>query len=369
MHTTRRWARGVIAFIAVALAGCDGAGGEPLDAGLTPLDAAAPLDAATPIGATFLAATLEGEGPWGRWGYQVAALDAQSAIVLGGTDASAFGGTVFEDAWRVRVSEDGSVSATRIDASGPAPRYCGCMAWDPTRARLVVYGGRDLSAPTRAPETWELDVEGARWRLVEGATEPPGTVGCAMAYLPSTEQVYLFGGGGTGGFDDSTFRYDAAAGAWVELDAPGPLARYDGYLFPSRDGAALLLFGGSYGARGAAFYADLWRFDPIAETWSELALPDGPRGRRTPWIVHDPARDGLYIGFGFDGEMEAIGDLWHLDLDARAWRSIEIAADGPVARGFALALPGGAGALGLVLGGNGGTRALVDGWRLVRAAP
>jgi hypothetical protein len=282
------------------------------------------------------------------------------AVVLGGTDAGGFGGTVFDSAWIVTIAE-GEASATEITASGPAPRYCGCAAYDPARDVVVVFGGRDLSGPTLAPETWELDVSASAWMRVEPTTQPPGTIGCAMAWAPGAQAIYLCG---TAGFSADTFRYEA--GAWTLLDATGPLARYDATMLAAADGESLLMFGGSYGAVGAAFYADLWRFDPSSESWTEAALPDGPGGRRIPWIVRDPDREGLYVGFGYDGDMQPLGDLWYLDLAAPAWTPIPIAGDGPAYRGFAPALPGGSAALGTVIGGYGASTPTADAWQLVR---
>ncbi|MCZ7685841.1 MAG: kelch repeat-containing protein [Sandaracinaceae bacterium] len=165
-----------------------------------------------------------------------------------------------------------------------------------------------------------------------------------MAWAPGAEALYLFGGGGTAGFSADTYRY--GAGAWTRLEASGPLARYDAVMLPSSSEDALLLFGGSYGATGAAFYADLWRFDVASESWSEVALPEGPGGRRIAWVVRDPDRGGLYVGFGYDGDMQPLGDLWYADLDALAWAEIALPDDRPASRGFAPALPGGEAALG-----------------------
>ncbi|HJL14081.1 MAG TPA: kelch repeat-containing protein [Sandaracinaceae bacterium LLY-WYZ-13_1] len=335
------------------------------------LDDAGPPDAGPtvdPTAARFEALETDGEGPWGLWGYQVAVLDGTRAVVIGGTDAGPFGGTTYDAAWLVEVGE-AALSATPLDATGPAPRYCGCAAYDPLRERVVVHGGRDLETPAFAPETWELDLASETWTEVASATQAAGTLGCAMAWSPGAEAVFMFGGGNRSGYRAETHRYDPDAGEWRLVDAEGPLARYDGTLIASHDGETLLLFGGSYGAMGSAFYADLWRFDPAAETWTEIPLPEGPVGRRIPWMVRDPERLGLYVGFGYDGAMQPLGDLWYLDLedpDTPAWTDLPQPLDGPSYRGFARALPGGPDALGVVFGGYSTSRPVTDAWRLTR---
>lgn len=333
-------------------------------------DASSTADASTdagpsldPTAVQLTAVTTSAEGPWGVWGYMAVTVAPDRAVVLGGTDAGTFSGTVFDRAWIVTVG-DGELSATEVAATGPAPRYCGCAGYDPVRDVVVVFGGRDLTGPTLAPETWELDLAASEWTRIDAATQPPGTIGCAMAWAPSVEALYLFGGGGTAGFSADTYRY--GTGAWTRLEASGPLARYDAVMLPSSSADALLLFGGSYGAMGAAFYADLWRFDVASESWSEIALPEGPGGRRTAWVVRDPDREGLYVGFGYDGDMQPLGDLWYADLDALAWTELALPDDRPAYRGFAPALPGGEAALGTLAGGYGASAPTRDAWQLVR---
>lgn len=358
-----RW---TTALCLLMLVGCDSSAlesdaGETTDAGMETPDAGPPID---PTTAAFEPLAMDGEGPWGRWGTLVARLDDSRSVIIGGTDAGD-GATVFADAWLVTTGETG-LSATLVDATGPGPRYCGCAAYDPSRDRVIVYGGRDLDVPAFDPETWELDLAAGTWTPVPTATQHATTLGCMMAWAPDAEAMFLFGGASFTGASADLHRYDPSAGAWVAVDASGPVPRYDGALFPSAEGDALYLFGGSYGAMGAAFYADLWRFDPSTGAWQEIVLPDGPVGRRTPWIVQDPAHAGLYVGFGYDGTMSPLGDLFYLDLDARAWTEVTIPFEGPGPRGFALAMPGGSGALAALVGGYGTRRPVADAWRLVR---
>lgn len=361
----RVWLAAVLTAAWMGTTACDGDGevdaGPGEDAGAA-FDAGPPVD---PTTAEFEEVEMRGDGPWGRWGYMVAAIAPDEAVIVGGTDAGE-GNTVFEDAWRVRVL-DGALEATSIATSGPGPRYCGCMAYDAGRDRLIVYGGRTIETPALPPGTWELDLASGTWTEVATANQLTGTLGCAMAHHTATGNTYMFGGAELGAAVDQTWRYDPTAGTWIEIDASGPVARYDGAFFETHDGEALYLFGGSYGAMGSAFYADLWRFDPMSETWTEIALPAGPEGRRTPWVVRDPARHGIYVGFGYDGQMRPMGDFHYADLDALTWTEIEVPFDtGPVGRGFAFALPGGDGSLGVLLGGYGISRPVNSAYRLVR---
>ncbi|MGE0788534.1 MAG: kelch repeat-containing protein [Sandaracinaceae bacterium] len=340
------------------------AGGAGADAGV---DAGPPVD---PSSAHFVISTQSGDGPWARWGFVVARIDDSTAILLGGTDANSSGvGQTFQDTWRVSVDADGTLTATPVAGAEAGSRYCACAAYDSARNVVVVFGGRTLDVSALPPNTWELDLGTETWTEITGATQPPGSLGCAMAYDEGTGRTYMFGGAAMTGAYGSTWRYEPTMGEWVEVVGAGPLARYDGVLFPSpADDGTLMLFGGSYGATGAAFYGDVWRFDPQDETWSEIVMANEPPGRRTAWLVRDPDRNGFYAGFGTDGRMEALGDFFYADLETMSWSSIEIPFDdGPANRGFSPALPGGPSSLGTLNAGSGATGgALQDAWRLVR---
>ncbi|MGE0788535.1 MAG: kelch repeat-containing protein [Sandaracinaceae bacterium] len=351
-------------------AACDG-GGADADGGPDRSDAGPGIDAGPavdPGSAHFVSATPSGDGPWSRWGFVVARIDDSTAIVVGGTDADQFTGQTFADTWRVEVAPDGTLTATPVAGTEAGPRYCACAAFDSARNVVVVSGGRTLDTNPLPSNTWELDLANDTWTEITGATQPPGPLGCTMAYSPEADRMYLFGGAGSLAAYASTWRYEPTPGRWVEVPGEGPLARYDATMFPSTNGdGTLLLFGGSYGAMGAAFYGDLWRFDPEDETWTEIVMANEPPGRRTTWLVRDPLRNGFYAGFGYDGRLQPMGDLHYADLETMSWTDIEIPFDdAPSSRGFAQALPGGDGALGTVIGGYTATQPVGDAWRLVR---
>lgn len=366
-----------LAILLAAACGDDGPGGPVVEAtedggGTTTEDAAAPDSGATPPAdpraVRFAAIDSPAEGPLQVWGYAVARIDDARAVVFGGTNASGAAGTTLDGTWLFDAATTPPVM-TRIDASGPAPRYCGCAAWDPVRERVVMMGGRDLTAPLGVPpETWELDLETARWTRIDVDT-PGSVIGCALAYASEPGAMYLFGGAGAGGPSARTYRWDPSAPAWIELAAEGPSARYDAIFTALPGGRRLLVHAGSYGAMGAAFFSDVWIFDAVDESYREIAAEGAaPEGRRTPWLVVDvvdgEAR-GFWAAMGYDGRMLPLGDAWYFDFEARTWTPLPLEPL-PEARGFAPALPGGPSALGTMLGGFGASTAMRDVWQLVR---
>ena len=358
------------------IVGCgDDGRANDADAGVAP-DAARTIDAASTVDAgpydpatvTWSMVEPPGDGPLRVWGFLVADLGDGRAVVFGGTTASAVGGVTLDGTWLYDMRGETPV-VRAIEASGPAGRYCGCAAYDPERDVVVMTGGRDVVLPLSIPpETWELSLATESWTQIDVPETPGGVVGCSLAYAREPAAMHLFGGGGEMGYSDVTYRYDPAAPAWVPLDATGPTARYDAIFVPMHDGHRLLLFAGSFGAMGAAFYSDVWIFDAREESWSELAIEgEPPPGRRTPWTAWAPGGRGLYVANGYDGAMQPIGDFHYLDLEERRW--VALPSEGaPSARGFSQGLPGPDGTLGAMLGGYDGDAPVPELW-LLRAAP
>lgn len=346
----------MVCFLAMLL-GCS-AESAPADAGIGADAGADGGPRFDPRAVRWEAMELGEPSPEPSWGAMAADLGDGTAVLIGGTNAGSLGGRVYDSAFRVDA-RGATVIATEIVPAGPsapAPRYCGCATWDATRARVIVVGGRDLSGPFLAGETWALDPESGAWTmLADAAATPPGVIGCAMAHSASRGATYLFGGGGSAGFTDTTWRLDPASDAWTEVTIAGaiPSARYDAVMLPIDGGARLVLFAGSYGAMGGAFFSDVWLFDAATESWAEQRTEGvEPRGRRFPWSRLDPTGGGFYAGMGYDGAMEPVDDLWHFELATRTWTAIELDVD-PGARGFAPGIPAGDGAIGALLDGLG----------------
>ncbi len=360
--------RAVLPAMAALCFACDGGSDAPADAAPSSdatedaIEDAAPPD---PIAVAFEPLDVA-DAPL-AWGMVIAWLDDTRAVVFGGTDATDTDGTTLDRTWLFDASTS-QPTWTAIDASGPGPRYCACAAYDSTRDRVVMMGGRTLDAPLSiAPETWELDVSARTWTKVDVET-PSSVIGCAMAYAREPGALFLFGGAGRSGTSDRTYRFDPDAPAWVEIAGDAPSQRYDPAFVAMPDGHSLLLFAGALSAMGAGFFSDVWMFDAADESWREVS-PDGmgPPGRRTPWLVLDADR-GFWLAFGFDGEMKPMGDAWYFDLASATFSEWSLEG-GPTARGFSPALPGGADSLGFAIGGYDGVGPAPDAWRLVRTAP
>lgn len=290
--------------------------------------------------------------PAERWGQLVAPIDADSTYIFGGVGQAG----VVGDLWRIDVASDGAVTATAITTTdAPSPRYSGCMAHDPVRNTLLVFGGRDFSGFHN--ETWRLDLGSGTWEQLSvfGPTTP---IGCAMTWSQAAGAFFLFGGGSQNGTADATWRFDPVPGTWTRVmlaeDSDTPSRRYDAVLRPlDASGSTLLLHAGA--ASGTlGFLSDVWHFDVATSTWTEVdtsASLAQPPGRRTPWTALVGGGRYLISGFGVAGLAvgDALGDLWRLDLSTGVWEQLDTPE--PTARAFTLSLPAGDAGAGVLLGG------------------
>ncbi|MBI2896510.1 MAG: hypothetical protein HYY06_23330 [Deltaproteobacteria bacterium] len=315
--------------------------------------------------------SAEAASTLGRWGFMTADRGDGTAIVFGGTRIDGFAdGDSFGDTWFIDARAEAPVFSRLQTTGNPDPRYCGCMSYDPARDLVILVGGRDVGM--LMPETWLLDLATNTWTLVDpmSTTTPPGVVACAMSYSADRDATYLFGGmGGEDGTDayDRTWRFDADARTWTELETVGPSARFSSILTQIGTSGPLLMFGGAPTTFGVEYLADIWRFDALTETWSPLVV-DGPapRGRREAWLAVEPAGGGFIIGMGVAGVQttDALSDLWRFDFATRRWTDIT-PSESPVGRGYSLYLPGGPGRIGLLLGGFDNLEPVADLHRLV----
>jgi hypothetical protein len=181
--------------------------------------------------------------------------------------------------------------------------------------------------------------------------------------------IYLFGGGygdGMGTFSDETFRYDPDAPAWVPIEGDGPGARYDGVIAPLTPEGPIVLYAGSLGPEGAAFFNDIWLFDPATETWSEeIVMGDPGPARRASWLPYAD-ENGFVVGFGNQGlDVDQVsGDLAYYDFATHTWTDIT-PPSGPGPRSFTQPLSGGPDAVAYMLGGYDNVGPVLEVWRLV----
>ena len=184
-------------------------------------------------------------------------------------------------------------------------QLCG-LASDPSRGRIVLFGGQGSSLPLG--DTWEWNGRG--WQRFVSAAGPAPRVAPALAYDGAAREVLLFGGAGAQFFGD-TWHFDGTR--WLEVASTGPSPRYGAALAADTTHARILLFGGS---NGSQYFADTWQWDGVA--WSELTPATSPGARVHAQLAYDAARDRvvLFGGLAPDGTTE-LADTW--EWDGASW--------------------------------------------------
>lgn len=204
----------------------------------------------------------------------------------------------------------------------PAPRSPSPLVLGGAALTLLLVGGLiallllrspagNLPAPSVAPAA-EPPANSERWR--ELAPLPAPRAGFALASASSNGKSYLYviGGDGPDGVDNSVLRYDVASDRWVGFSAkPTPVADVQAAVVSNR----MYVPGGR---RADGTISDqLEAYDPQRDEWVTLAPLPGPRSRYALAAVEGK----LYLFGGWDGT--AFSDqVWQYNPDTDSWAEL-----------------------------------------------
>ncbi len=195
------------------------------------------------------------------------------------------------------------------NAPTPTPRVEFAMAYDSTRQRVVLFGGRDSGGGARFADTWEWT--GTAWQPQLTLSHPAGRSSAMMAYDSVRGRTVLAGGWGVSQFMGDTWEYDS--GQWVPAasaaNSPGSRIGYSMAYDPNRQ--RTVLFGGRTLASGTLLN-DTWEWSGSAWQLRSVATP--PAARWEHAMCFDPIGGGVLL---FGGNASSIGSTL-LD-DAHLW--------------------------------------------------
>ena len=311
-----------------------------------------------------------GAAPEARWGHSMA-FDPVSgrAILFGGQAAdiqiaAGSAGHLLGDTW---AYDPDSGRWSPIPASGPPPRSGGALVYDEAAKRLILFGGEGAEGPL--DDTWAYDPATDQWtQLFPSGTIPESRSGHAMAYLPSTGTIVLFGGtqGPAGRELDDTWIYDFAAHTWT-APAPNlpPVARYGASLWPDPASGGAVLFGGA-GDKPVEYHA--WAYDPAANTWSKVRPVSGSISRTFVAVAYDPTRPAVFFVGGHDGSSAPRIGTRVGTPDGASWADVSTSVQPPALTGAALVYDP-AGKRLILFGGDTGSGLSAATWVLAAATP
>lgn len=218
--------------------------------------------------------------------------------------------------------------------TGPAARAWAGQAWDPTRSRVVMFGGANGPA---LQDTWAFDPASRTWSsLVANCRRfvcPPARWGHGMVWSTRAGQSIVFGGatGTITGYLDDLWTFD---GSWHRIVPrnTGPSARRAFGMAEAPANGLVLIYGG-LGPNDVPL-SDTWLLDPGTWTWTRISpatIPDGSYGVALSWV----GSIGMLVMIGGkDVAGRATTSTFAFDMTARTWVAVTATGVQPSARGF-----------------------------------
>lgn len=307
-------------------------------------------------GATWIRDTSP-TAPSPRQGFAMAS-DGRRIVLFGGLETVQDNSSPMNDTWVLVDTQ----WVRRSPRSAPSRRFNAAMAYDPSRDKLVLFGGH--VSPVDVSETWEWD--GAEWTQRFPLHVPRARSFPAMAFDPAAGRVLMFGGATVVDHVrvdlDDTWAWDgddwilqtttrtpaAGAGHAIAHDAArGTIVVFDGDPFPTPDHV------------GAT-----WEWD--GADWRSRTPAIAPRQHEGVAMAYDAARDRTVM---FGGTWSASGGSVVSEWDGSDWRDVAPVSGLPGARSqSAMVYDAERGAVVLFGGGTGAdlnhapSRALNDTW-------
>ena len=220
--------------------------------------------------------------------------------------------------------------------SGPSPRFDGTIAYDPSANEIYLFGGEDTVARN---DLWAFSVESNQWRqLSPVGPKPDARFGHTLNFDPLRRRLIVFGGEAAGFFSD-VWAYDIAANTWTRLadNGAGPSRRY-GHSAILDSGRNRLVISHGFTDRGR--FDDTFAFDLASNRWSDITPSSGrPVRRCLHHAVFDSAGDQMFLyggcasGFG----PCPLGDLWSLDFRTGQWREVRPSVTPPARQHYGIA--------------------------------
>ncbi|HEV8456281.1 MAG TPA: kelch repeat-containing protein [Gemmatimonadales bacterium] len=251
-------------------------------------------------------------------------------VLYGGIGGN--GDSTLTDVWSLALA---SPAWTEITPTGgpPSPRDFPTTVYDLQRRQMVIYAGRDTAQRTLGDVAWGLNLEGLpQWTLLTDG--PLGRYQSAGIYDPTRNRMLIYGGfDGTNWLGDTwslTLDFDPR---WSQLtfsgSTPGPRTGHSAIYDLGRD--RLVLFGGNFAMTG---YNDVWTLSLGATpAWTQI-IPSGtpPSPRSTHSAFYDRRRDRMIVYGGNTGSQ--VGETWALDLSANVWTELDDGTLGPSPSAF-----------------------------------
>src|SRR5262245_38113277 len=243
-------------------------------------------------------------------------------IVFGGKSTNAY----FNDLWALDLTGTGAWSPLAADGTPPAPMETRGI-YDPLRDRVIFFGGYRPSSPIN--ELWQLTLSGTpTWSmLAANNAPPPARVAHTMIYDPMGDRVIVFGGKGNVAYLNDVWQLSlGGTPTWTHLLPSGtpPDGRYGHNAIFDSQRLRMIVFGGFNDGTGFMFN-DVWALDLMSLTWSQLSidgtLPLGamPYERDFSAMAYDAEHQRIALYGGNVGRPNANGTIIRAEPSGDLW--------------------------------------------------
>ena len=197
-------------------------------------------------------------GPSRRYGHSAIYDVARDRMVIshGFTDAGRF-----DDTWAFDFKTNAWTNLSPAQ-NRPLRRCLHHAAYDAANGQMYLYGGCSSGfGPCPQADLWSFDLARNTWTELTPKPSPAGRQHYGMAFDATRAMLVVFGGTGNGALND-TWEYDPKLRSWrpAELAGPPPSARNRHEAAFATDSGAVLFFGGS---AAAGLSNDLWSLSPV----------------------------------------------------------------------------------------------------------
>jgi Galactose oxidase, central domain/FlgD Ig-like domain len=252
-----------------------------------------------------------------------AAFDARRGrlIVIGGWNDE-----MLDDLWALQLGDTPTWIHLDVPGPRPTPRFNATAIYDPTGDRVILFGGEAEDPFQLFNDVWALELGGTPvWRELEPAgTKPAPRTQTSAIYDPTRHRMIVFGGQAGQRQNDVWALELEGAGEWLQLATSGtpPSDRYGHTAVCDITRKRMIVFGGN-GTRGLV--GDVWSLGlGSAPEWTQLA-PSGspPPPSFSHAAIYDPGQQRMLVFGGYpDGE-----ELWVLQWSPSTSASAALQAD------------------------------------------
>jgi N-acetylneuraminic acid mutarotase len=225
---------------------------------------------------------------------------------------------------------------SEVTGAGPSARGRHAVAYDPSGARMLSFGGRWRQSGTTGNYTlygdlWAFDFNARTWTMVDdgSGTAPTPRYFATSAYDPMAAKLYVYGGDTnpsalTINPSPEVWSHDGQGWTQETVTGTAPSGRlFMAYTYDSSRNR-LVIFGGQVGDFVTAAFNDLYALDLGTMTWSQLHDGNGtaPSGRFSALMVYDAERD-RYLMTGGHADLGTANDVWAFNPTSNTWSSLQ----------------------------------------------